>query len=56
MAAVPAHIAIGFHLVDYVMHGWDVAASINASAKASADASDVDYAPEIIAVASTIAK
>lgn len=26
--SVPAEMAIGFHLVDYVVHGWDVAASL----------------------------
>jgi uncharacterized protein (TIGR03086 family) len=25
---VPARMAIGFHLVDYVVHGWDVAAAV----------------------------
>ncbi|WP_051128623.1 TIGR03086 family metal-binding protein [Mycobacterium sp. 360MFTsu5.1] len=25
---VPAEMAIGFHLIDYVVHGWDVAASL----------------------------
>jgi uncharacterized protein (TIGR03086 family) len=25
---VPGHLAVGFHLVDYVAHGWDVAATI----------------------------
>ena len=24
----PASMAIGFHLVDYVVHGWDVAATL----------------------------
>jgi len=26
--AVPARVALGFHLVDYVVHAWDVAASL----------------------------
>lgn len=26
--SVPAEMAIGFHLIDYVVHGWDVAASV----------------------------
>lgn len=26
--AAPASLAIGFHLVDYVVHGWDVAAAL----------------------------
>ena len=28
----PAPVAIGFHFVDYVVHGWDVAASIGVAA------------------------
>jgi uncharacterized protein (TIGR03086 family) len=28
--SVPAEMAIGFHLIDYVVHGWDVAASLGA--------------------------
>jgi uncharacterized protein (TIGR03086 family) len=28
----PAEVAIGFHLVDYVAHGWDVARSVGAPA------------------------
>ncbi len=28
-AAVPGAMAIGFHFVDYVVHGWDVARSID---------------------------
>ncbi len=28
---IPARTAMGFHLVDYVVHGWDVAASIGAT-------------------------
>jgi uncharacterized protein (TIGR03086 family) len=27
-APVPRRIAIGFHLVDYVVHGWDVASAL----------------------------
>jgi uncharacterized protein (TIGR03086 family) len=27
---LPARMAIGFHLVDYVVHGWDVAAAVGA--------------------------
>ena len=30
-ATLPATTAIGFHLIDYVAHGWDVAKSIGAS-------------------------
>lgn len=26
--SVPAEMAIGFHLIDYAVHGWDVAASL----------------------------
>lgn len=26
--SVPAEMGIGFHLIDYVVHGWDVAASL----------------------------
>lgn len=26
--SVPAEMAIGFHLIDYVVHGWDVAVSL----------------------------
>ncbi|MUL67777.1 TIGR03086 family protein [Mycobacterium sp. CBMA 234] len=29
--AVPAEMAIGFHLIDYVVHGWDVAACLGAA-------------------------
>jgi uncharacterized protein (TIGR03086 family) len=29
-AAFPGDIAMGFHFVDYVVHGWDVAASLGA--------------------------
>jgi uncharacterized protein (TIGR03086 family) len=28
--SAPAEMAIGFHLIDYVVHGWDVAASVGA--------------------------
>lgn len=27
-ASVPAEMAIGFHLIDYAVHGWDVAAGL----------------------------
>jgi uncharacterized protein (TIGR03086 family) len=33
----PGGMAIGFHLLDYVVHGWDVAASLGAEADFSAD-------------------
>lgn len=29
-AVIPGAVAIGFHFVDYVVHGWDVACSIGA--------------------------
>jgi uncharacterized protein (TIGR03086 family) len=29
-ASFPGRLAIGFHLVDYVVHGWDVATSVGA--------------------------
>ncbi len=29
---VPARVALGFHLVDYVVHAWDVAASLGLAA------------------------
>ena len=28
--SVPAEMAIGFHLIDYAVHGWDVAATLGA--------------------------
>jgi uncharacterized protein (TIGR03086 family) len=39
----PGRVAIGFHLVDYVVHGWDVAATIG-----------VPYAPPEEVVAATL--
>lgn len=36
-AAFPGAIAIGFHFVDYVVHGWDVARSIGADLALSDD-------------------
>ncbi|GAB2585872.1 TIGR03086 family protein [Paractinoplanes abujensis] len=38
--SVPGRLAIGFHLVDYVVHGWDVARAL-----------EVTYAPDPDAVA-----
>ena len=35
----PARTAIGFHFVDYVVHGWDVAAAIGVPAR---------FAPELL--------
>lgn len=43
----PASMAIGFHLVDYVVHGWDVAVSAGA---------DAGYAPDLIAAALSVAE
>jgi uncharacterized protein (TIGR03086 family) len=36
-AAVPGATAIGFHFVDYVVHGWDVARTIDAAFELPAD-------------------
>jgi uncharacterized protein (TIGR03086 family) len=36
-AAFPGAQAIGFHLVDYVVHGWDVARAIDAPFTLPAD-------------------
>jgi uncharacterized protein (TIGR03086 family) len=36
-ATFPGAMAIGFHFVDYVVHGWDVARTINASFDLPAD-------------------
>lgn len=43
----PAPTAIRFHLVDYVVHGWDVAASIGIGA---------DFEPDLVAAALSIAE
>ncbi|GMA26256.1 TIGR03086 family protein [Luteimicrobium album] len=45
---VPAPTALGFHLVDYVVHAWDVAASLGV---ASSFAPDDDVAAHALAVA-----
>lgn len=42
----PGSQAIGFHLIDYVVHSWDVARSIGA---------DIDLDPDIAAIALRIA-
>ena len=42
-----AGTAIGFHLVDYVAHGWDVAAALGVPA---------DYPPDVVAAALAIAE
>lgn len=36
-AVVPGAMAVGFHLVDYVVHGWDVAASLDVGYELPAD-------------------
>ena len=36
-AAFPGALAIGFHFVDYVVHGWDVARTIDAPFQPRAD-------------------
>jgi uncharacterized protein (TIGR03086 family) len=43
----PGRVAIGFHLVDYVVHGWDVARAL-----------ELDYspAPEVVAAALPVAR
>lgn len=43
----PATMAVAFHLVDYVVHGWDVAVSIGAS---------TTYSDEVLSTAATIAQ
>jgi uncharacterized protein (TIGR03086 family) len=43
----PAAQAIGFHFVDYVVHGWDVARSIGVAA---------DFDPELIEAALAVAR
>jgi uncharacterized protein (TIGR03086 family) len=43
----PARVAIGFHLLDYVVHGWDVAASIGAQA---------DYPSDLVEAAVALAE
>ena len=44
---LPAATAVGFHLVDYVAHGWDVAASLGISA---------DFDDDVLRAALTIAE
>jgi uncharacterized protein (TIGR03086 family) len=34
---VPGHLAIGFHFVDYLVHGWDVAVTIGRAYEPDAD-------------------
>jgi uncharacterized protein (TIGR03086 family) len=44
---VPARLAIGFHLVDYVVHGWDVARTLGVA---------YEVPPDVLAVALPIAE
>lgn len=34
---IPGHLAIGFHFVDYLVHGWDVAAALGRPYEPDAD-------------------
>ncbi|MFE2226109.1 TIGR03086 family metal-binding protein [Streptomyces kronopolitis] len=45
----PARTAIGFHFVDYVVHGWDVAASLGVPAPFDSETLDavLPYAAEV---------
>ena len=43
----PAVVAIGFHFVDYVVHGWDVARTLGR---------DYDLEPDVLAAAVAIAR
>ncbi|PJN23886.1 TIGR03086 family metal-binding protein [Kitasatospora sp. CB02891] len=43
----PAVQAVGFHLVDYVVHGWDVAASIGVG---------IEFDADVLAAALTVAE
>lgn len=45
--SLPAAMAVGFHLVDYVAHGWDVAKSLGIAA---------DFAPDVLQAALTVAE
>ena len=45
--AFPARQAIGFHLVDYVAHSWDVARALRL---------DVDFGPELLDAALRVAR
>ena len=44
---VPARLAIGFHLVDYVVHGWDVARALGLA---------YELPPDVLAAALPIAE
>jgi uncharacterized protein (TIGR03086 family) len=43
----PARVAIGFHLVDYVVHSWDVARSLDTA---------VDFNDDVLATARAVAE
>lgn len=45
-ADFPGHQAISFHFIDYVVHSWDVAATLGTT---------VTFAPEVLAAAQTVA-
>jgi uncharacterized protein (TIGR03086 family) len=45
-AAFPASLAVGFHLVDYLVHGWDVARTLG---------KPFDPPPEVVAAALPLA-
>ncbi len=45
--SLPAQTAIGFHLVDYVVHGWDVAAALGVP---------VHYPDEVVTAALAVAE
>jgi len=44
---LPAATVVGFHLIDYVVHGWDVARTLGAA---------VEYPPDVLEVALGIAE
>jgi uncharacterized protein (TIGR03086 family) len=44
---VPVHVAIGFHLLDYVVHAWDVAVSVGGR---------VELGEDVLAAALTVAR
>lgn len=48
-AVFPAEMAVGFHFVDYVVHGWDVAASLGVPYELPGDVIDA-VAPLALAV------
>jgi uncharacterized protein (TIGR03086 family) len=48
-ATAPAEMAMGFHFVDYVVHGWDVAATLGATFELPADVIDA-VLPLVLAV------